>query len=99
MFEIAAVLLVTQSAVEATPIERWVNPRVTEAFERDRVLKRWGLSFYDHNKDGRLSVLEAGAATTAFKNIADKNGDGRITTHEFEQGREFLITRWSHFER
>jgi hypothetical protein len=100
MIAITAALLLAQSIIASSPSQTpMVNPRAAEAFERDGVLKAWGLRFYDHDKDARLSVLEAAVAAKAFKNIADGDGDGRVTTYEYDRAREFVIARWSSFER
>jgi hypothetical protein len=95
MLAITAALLLAQPAtpqpsMASTP----VNPRVLEPFERDGVLMDWALRFYDRDKDARLSLKEASLAARAFKEIADGDGDGRVTTYEFDRAREFLIARY-----
>jgi hypothetical protein len=71
-----------------------VNPRVLEPFERDWVLMDWGLRFHDSDKDARLSLAEAHSAAAAFKEIADGDKDGRVTTYEYGRAREFLLARY-----
>ena len=97
MIAITAALLLAQSAPATLPpsLENAsVNPRVLEPFQRDWVLNDWGLRFYDRDKDARLSLTEATVAARAFKDIADGDGDGRVTTYEYDRAREFLLARY-----
>jgi hypothetical protein len=71
-----------------------LNPRAVELFDRDWVLHRWGLRFFDQNADRLMSVAEANAAAARFKQIADGDGDGRVTPYEYDRAREFLIARY-----
>lgn len=94
MIAITTALLLAQSAaLSPAPhsANAPVNQRVIEPFERDEVLKDWGMRFYDRDKDARLSLQEAWLAARAFKDIADKDRDGRITTSEYNHGRDYLI--------
>ncbi len=43
--------------------------------------------------NGVISVAEAQPAALAFKEIADGDGDGRVTTYEYERAREFILAR------
>ena len=71
-----------------------VNPLAVELFERDWVLMQWAKRTYDSNRDGMISVAEAQPAASAFREIADANGDGRITTYEYARAREFILARY-----
>ena len=71
-----------------------VNPRAVELFERDWVLNQWAKSRFDTNSDGIISVAEAQPAALKFKEIADADADGRVTTYEYERAREFIIARY-----
>ena len=51
-------------------------------------------SFLDANGDGIISVAEAQPAALEFKQIADGDGDGRVTPYEYERAREFIIARY-----
>ena len=92
----AAMLLVQSAAATAEPslASASANPRALEPFERDWVLMDWGLRFHDRDKDARLSLGEASAAAAAFKEIADGDDDGRVTTYEYDRAREFLLARY-----
>ena len=70
------------------------NPRAVELFERDWVLNQWAKSKFDANGDGVISVAEAQPAALEFKQIADGDGDGRVTPYEYERAREFIIARY-----
>jgi hypothetical protein len=54
----------------------------------------WALKFYDRDKDILLEPGEAAAAAAEFRNLADGNGDGRITPYEYRQAREFILARY-----
>ena len=43
---------------------------------------------------GLISVAEAQPAASAFREIADANGDGRITPYEYARAREFILARY-----
>ena len=62
-------------------------------FENDRLLRRWALSHFDMNRDGRLSAQESRSATLAFQNAADSNRDGRVSQAEYERARMSLARR------
>jgi hypothetical protein len=70
------------------------NPHAIELFERDPVLKAWALKLYDANRDGWLTLYEAQPAIAAFREIADADRDGRVTTHEYRRAKEFVVARW-----
>jgi hypothetical protein len=71
------------------------NPSAARAiFERDWVLMNWALKKFDFNRDILLSPAEAEAAARAFREIADGNGDGRITPEEYRAAREFILARY-----
>lgn len=71
-----------------------LNPHANELFDRDAELKAWALRLHDRNHDGWLTLYEAQPALRMFKEIADANRDGRITTYEYARAREFIAARW-----
>ena len=70
-------------------------PHANELIDRDLALKAWAVRIYDTNRDGWLTLYEAQPAMTAFKDIADSDGDGRITTAEYRRAIEFINARWT----
>lgn len=70
-------------------------PQATDFLESDRSLKAWSVRVYDQNRDGWLTLYEAQPAMDAFKDIADSDRDGRITTAEYRRGIEFITARWA----
>lgn len=69
-------------------------PAAMQLFERDWVLMNWALKFYDRDKDILLQPEEASAAAQAFRDMADGNGDGRVTPDEFRAARTFIMARY-----
>lgn len=70
------------------------NPRAVELFERDWVLNQWAKRRFDANGDGVISIEEAQPAALRFKEIADGDGDGRVTPYEYGRAREFILARY-----
>ena len=85
--------LAAQTA-EAAPAPASFNPRAIELFDRDWVLNQWAKRTFDANNDGVISVQEAQPAALKFKEIADGDGDGRVTPYEYERAREFILARY-----
>ena len=84
------IVLVGQAAIAAsTP----VNPNANALFDRDVVLKQWAVRTYDSNRDGWLTLYEAQGALAAFKDLADGDRDGRVTTYEYDSAKEFIASR------
>ncbi len=90
--------LAAQAALASAPVpshgEGPVNPHANELFERDGELKAWAVRLYDRNQDGWLTLYEAQPALQMFKEIADADGDGRVTTYEYTRAKEFIVARW-----
>jgi Ca2+-binding EF-hand superfamily protein len=80
-------------ATAAQPTGAVVTP-ARALFERDWVLMNWALKFYDGDHDQLLSADEARAAAEAFRKLADKNGDGRITPEEYRDARAAILSRY-----
>jgi hypothetical protein len=91
----ALLLLAAASGQAAQPasVSGSVNPRAVELFDHDWVLNQWALRKFDSNQDGTISVAEAQPAARAFKDIADADGDGRVTPYEYQRAREFILAR------
>ena len=70
-----------------------VNPSANNLFDRDPVIKAWALRNFDSNHDGWLTLYEAQPALAAFKQLADGNRDGRVTTYEYDRAKEFIAAR------
>ena len=87
----AIAFLLFQSAASA-PAE--FNPNANLLFDRDAALKAWALNQYDSNGDGWLTLYEAQPAIAAFRDIADSDSDGRITTFEYRRAKEYIAARW-----
>lgn len=95
----ALVFLLAQAAMAAStpvpqPAERPLNPNAHILFERDPVLMEWALRLFDTNRDGWLTLYEAQPALEMFREIADSDGDGRVTTAEYRRAKEFIVARW-----
>ena len=86
----AQAAIVTSSPVNASAP---VNPNANALFDRDQTIKAWAVRLYDSNHDGWLTLFEAQPALDAFKDLADGNRDGRVTTYEFDRAREFIEAR------
>lgn len=92
-----SIMLMAASSVDASPPRRTATrPGRTAVafFQRDWVLMNWALRFYDGNGDVALSPGEAAPAAKAFRKIADRNKDGRITPAEYRMAREFILSRY-----
>ena len=94
----AALLLSLAPVVEAPPATQVhkaaLNPRANELFDREPVLKAWALRSYDANHDGWLTLYEAQGAAESFRNIADGNRDGRVSTSEYAAALDFIRARY-----
>ena len=82
--------LAAQAAIAASAP---VNPNANALFDRDPAIKAWAIRIYDSNHDGWLTLYEAQPALAAFKDLADGNRDGRVTTYEYDRAREFIEAR------
>jgi len=88
-------LVLAAAQLSGSPIGyELINPRAIELFEKDERLMDWALRRHDSNGDGYLSIIEADKAAAEFKRLADGDGDGRVTTYEFDRAREFILARW-----
>ena len=70
-----------------------VNPNANALFDRDMALKQWAVRTHDTNRDGWLTLYEAQDALAAFKDLADGDRDGRVTTYEYDRAKEFIAAR------
>ncbi len=90
--------LAAQAALASAPVpsraEGPVNPHANDLFDRDADLRSWALQLYDRNRDGWLTLYEAQPALAMFKEIADADRDGRVTTHEYGRAKAFIVARW-----
>ena len=91
---VAFVLFAAAQEALPPPAAASFNPRAVELFERDWILNQWARRLFDANGDGVISVAEAQPAALEFKQIADGDGDGRVTPYEYERAREFIIARY-----
>jgi hypothetical protein len=90
------VALAGQAAIpgaSGAPNRAVLFPAANELFDRDPVVRDWALRQFDLNGDGWLTLYEAQPALAAFKEIADSDRDGRITTAEYRRAREFVVAR------
>ena len=87
-------LLVAAQAAPASAANASFNPRAVELFERDWVLNQWAKRSFDGNGDGVISIEEAQPAALKFKEIADGDGDGRVTPYEYDRARDFILARY-----
>lgn len=83
--------LAAQASLASAPI----NPHANELFDRDPQLKAWAIRLYDSNRDGWLTLFEAQPALRAFKEIADADRDGRVSTYEYARAKDFIAARWA----
>lgn len=91
---LASFLFATAAPLAAQPIPSNLKPTpaALNLFERDWVLMNWALKMYDANRDILLDPVEAAAAAEAFRKLADKNGDGRVTPEEYRAAREEILS-------
>jgi len=92
--EVLGILALLAAAQPVQQASAAVNPRAVELFEKDWVLMQWARRVFDANHDGIISVAEAQPAAAAFRDIADGNGDGRVTPYEYDRAREFILARY-----
>ena len=90
---LAAQAAVAANAPVPTKVSAPVNSYANALFDRDTALKQWALRLYDSNRDGWLTLYEAQPALEAFKQLADGDRDGRVTTFEYDRAKEFIAAR------
>ena len=82
------------AAAQPAPTPASVTPQARMIFEKDWVLMNWALKFYDRDRDILLEPDEAQSAAAAFRDMADVNHDGRVTTDEYSAARAFILARY-----
>jgi hypothetical protein len=89
----ASIMLATAAPLlaQATPASLKTPPPALPLFERDWVLMHWALKSFDMNRDILLQPDEASAAADAFRKLADKDNDGRVTPEEYQRARETIL--------
>ena len=87
---VGLLLVMAVAAAQASPL----NPRALEFVEHDAIVKQWAEARFDRNHDGWLTLYEAQEAVDQFRQIADEDRDGRITTREYRAGVAFLKARY-----
>jgi len=87
------ILFLAAAAAASTPTAP-VVPAAAQLFERDWVLMNWALKYHDSNRDILLEPEEAASAAADFRNMADTNGDGRVTPAEYRDARAFILARY-----
>ncbi len=93
MLGLAAQAAVAAGIPATTPVSAPVNNQANALFDRDAALKQWALRLYDTNRDGWLTLYEAQPALAAFKQLADGDRDGRVTTYEYDRAKEYIAAR------
>ncbi len=81
----------THTSARQMPASASVTAEVKNLFESDWVLMNWALKYYDTNHDLMLEPDEARAAGDRFRQLADKNHDGRVTQEEYRAARELIL--------
>ncbi len=98
MLRSIALLTLAAAALPApaqpVPASASISPNARELFEGDWVLMNWALKYYDHDRDILLEPAEIQLAAAQFREIADANDDGRVTTAEYRSAREFILARY-----
>jgi hypothetical protein len=89
----AQVAIAASSASPAPAQGRAFNPNANVLFDRDPALRSWAVRLFDSNHDGWLTLYEAQPALAAFKELADGDRDGRVTTYEYDRAKEFIAAR------
>jgi hypothetical protein len=59
--------------------------RATDWLRRDPSLRQWVMLNFDRDRNGFLDRWEAQLANQAFERVADRNGNGRISTGEYRE--------------
>lgn len=88
MLEALAMMMMADPLPKAR--EASINPHASELFERDPELRAWAIRMFDSNRDGWLTLYEAQPALARLKEIADSDGDGRVSVREFTEARRLL---------
>ena len=90
---LAGQVAIAASSPVHPPVDPSFNPSANQLFDRDPVVKAWAVRRFDTNHDGWLTSYEAQPALAAFKDLADGNRDGRVTTYEYDRAKEFIVAR------
>ena len=94
-WSLVLLLLLASAPVAAQPTAASLKtpPAAQQLFERDWVLMHWAVKSYDFNRDILLQPDEASAAAEAFRKLADRDNDGRVTPEEYRVARESILLR------
>ena len=88
----ALFMFAAQLHAQSSPATLKPTPAALNLFERDWVLMNWALKMFDANHDILLDSSEAAAAAEAFRKLADKDGDGRVTPEEYRVARAAILS-------
>ena len=89
----AFIVVALSASAAASELQAPKSPAAA-IIERDWVLANWALKRFDQDRDILLSGGEIDAAARAFREIADADGDGRVTPSEYRAAREFILARY-----
>jgi len=85
-------VVIARPLAAQSPAASLKRPAALDLFERDWVLMNWALKYFDANRDILIEPDEAQAAADAFRKLADKDGDGRVTPQEYQAARADILS-------